>query len=252
MTLAKRTRILYLLLSICSLICLICIGFSSWTIVSEVTKTAGGSLIASPVVDHSEYFESTQITCFEFSEESFSGSNSGLGYVTAEYKLNVTACEKLAGSDGSITITFYLRVIDANGSELVFNTNDDASNPNMAMKLSAVEINELNMGEWRPTSIQYSDDNKYCLISTTLLIADIITADTISIRYSISYVDVDYSNMTAEEKTIYDSSSTDSEKEEAIRKISYTRLYNLLVQNPDTDDETTAQFYCHGRVEKAS
>ena len=235
MTLAKRTRILYLLLSICSLICLICIGFSSWTIVSEVTKTAGGSLIASPVVDHSEYITCQSVQCFDFNEDGFTGNNAtedgNFGYIIVEYSLDASACSNIANTNGDIDITLYLRGVDWTGKSLVFyRTGAETA----VLKITNALIQLPNSGVWEDYIGYSSYNGDYLTTKFTSSISDIEKDSTFSVQYSVTYV----------------GSTTDD----------YKKLYELLVElkdgqpviNETTGKETTAQFYCHGRVEKAS
>ena len=78
----RKVRCLYFLMSLFSLISLICIGFSSWTISGTGAEVMGtGGITASPVYDVDEYATCKSIDCFTFNDKQFLNSPIGLNYV---------------------------------------------------------------------------------------------------------------------------------------------------------------------------
>lgn len=124
----RKVRCLYFLMSLFSLISLICIGFSSWTISGTGAEVMGtGGITASPVYDVDEYATCTSVECFEYHSSGFlqNSIDSKYGYVTASYTLSKTDEMKSKG----IKLSVYLRANYASGfSSASVDFNLNASN----------------------------------------------------------------------------------------------------------------------------
>ena len=120
----KRIRFHYYFLSIVSLISLICIGFSSWSLVQDVLSTgATGTLSASPIYSVDDYLTfDGEMECFEFNEDGFvaNSEQAESGSITVYYKLNVAQCKADFGTNATINLSFYLRGVSVSGTALTF------------------------------------------------------------------------------------------------------------------------------------
>ena len=119
----RKVRCLYFLMSLFSLISLICIGFSSWTISGTGAEVMGtGGITASPVYDVDEYaFTSADMQTFQFNETKFLSSGfDTFDYVTVTYTVNF----KKAADDGK-KVVIYFRGVSQNETAIDLHNNQD-------------------------------------------------------------------------------------------------------------------------------
>ncbi len=108
----RKVRCLYFLMSLFSLISLICIGFSSWTISGTGAEVMGtGGITASPVYDVDEYATCTSVECFTFNTNGFLNTSYG---TIAPVKVTYTVT-KLPPTGKSIVL--YFRMTGFNGTD---------------------------------------------------------------------------------------------------------------------------------------
>ena len=125
----KRIRFHYYFLSIVSLISLICIGFSSWSLVQGLPTSATGTLTASPVYSVEDYvtFDTTKgtngIECFEYDQNGFvvDRVNTNIASLTVYYILDVANAKKDYGNTATLNLSLYLRGVSATGATIAFN-----------------------------------------------------------------------------------------------------------------------------------
>lgn len=224
----RKVRCLYFLMSLFSLISLICIGFSSWTISGTGAEVMGtGGITASPVEDVDDYATCTNVTCFEFYSEGFlaDGKLCARPQVTISYNLkfdNVTTA--------NLELDIYFRGVDINGNFVSFENAGGAISkihfvPNMAYSTftftkagTSVDIN---------AEKSFEIIGNYFVMHLTVPVPQDKEALTFSIKY-----EFDYSG-------------------------TYADVYKYLISTDDNDNvlyddegnpQKLAKFYSHARL----
>lgn len=112
-------KYIYIFMQLFTSICLISVGFASWTFVSGDSITATGNIVAQDVHSTTEYVELTNQTSLKYYKSGFVTSNNTIsktGFMSVEYTLHITNCKTLypATDFNSLKILLYLDAIDYN------------------------------------------------------------------------------------------------------------------------------------------
>ena len=211
----KRIRFHYYFLSIVSLISLICIGFSSWSLVQGLPTSATGTLTASPVYSVEDYvtFDTTKgtngIECFEYDQNGFvvDGVNTNIASLTVYYILDVANAKKDYGNTATLNLSLYLRGVSATGATIAFNFG------------SPLTLSESSC-EGVTKSGSHSATTTNAVVNATVNLSGLSGKHAFSVTYT--FINETYNNET---------------------------LFNLLT-NMSTY-QPAAVFYAHARIEKA-
>ena len=213
----KRIRFHYYFLSIVSLISLICIGFSSWTLVQGLPTTATGTLTASPIYSVDDYitFDTTKgtngIECLQYNKGSFilNSAVSENGKVIVYYNIDVDACKADFGESAKLKLSLYLRGANTSGTTIDFSKNTGA------LYVPSCSYSGITTANW-----DYE-------VTTTNVVIDLI-------------IDVSSLSGTVSFSAIYNFVNGSG---------NFMDAYNLL--GDAENGGATAVFYAHARIEKA-
>lgn len=112
-------KYVYIFMQLFTSICLISVGFASWTFVSGDSITATGNIVAQDVHSTTDYVELTNQTKLKYYKSGFVASDNTIsktGFMSVEYTLNIANCKTLYPSTdfNTLKVLLYLDAIDYN------------------------------------------------------------------------------------------------------------------------------------------
>ena len=106
----KKKYIIFLM-QILTSICMVSVGFASWTFVSGDSITASGNIKAEDVISNNEYIKLTNQTTLKYYKSGFVTEENKIsltGSIDVEYTINLTYCNSLYSDFDSLKVIMYL------------------------------------------------------------------------------------------------------------------------------------------------